>query len=651
MDSLVGTTLGQYEIREKIGQGGMAHVFKGYQPGLDRFVAIKVLSPAMAEEEGFAERFQREARSIARLQHPNILQVHDFGQQGRYYYIVMRYVPNSQSLGDLIRAKIPIDQLIKYLVQVSDALNYAHTQGIIHRDVKPSNILVDGEWALLSDFGLVKMSEGSSELTGTGMAMGTPAYMSPEQAAGKDVDHRTDIYALGVILHRVLMGTIPHEATTPLAIALKRSTQPVPLLRTIKPDVPESLEHVTLRALAIQPDERYSTASDFAKALRNAETNPEFRERTITDMVGDATILSKPPHIREQKKGISVGLLAAIGAGVVVVGLVIFFLFLWPNIRGVAATEPAVPSGGVETSGASVTESPTDTPVAEAPTPVPGAPKALTKTLLDVRSGPGDVYDLVGKLPEGTEAEITGQDETGRWWQIIFLPAENGRGWIPVDSNLSEASNANGVPIALAPPLPTGTPTPIPDTPTPTPIPDTPTLTPVPSTPTPSPTATEPPATATPAVPPTATATNTPSLPTGEFVLLKPASLDEPSFGLTEFEWQWGSPLEENQGFEVRVWRDGEPPAGVHNSVLDNLNGKIEALGNNTYRLVADITDTPGVRGRGGEYNWTVILIQIEPYQDLGIQPDVPGRLRYDAPGGGGGGDDGGGGGGGGTSI
>ncbi|NJN92680.1 MAG: serine/threonine protein kinase [Anaerolineales bacterium] len=190
MDNLIGTTLGQYEIVEKIGQGGMALVFKAYQRALDRFVAIKVLSPALAEEPGFAERFQREAQAVARLHHPNILQVYDFGLHNKSNYLVMRYVPNSITLGQLIRGGTPPHKLIEYILQVADALNYAHEQGIVHRDVKPSNILIDGKWALLSDFGLVKLSQSSSHLTTTGMGMGTPAYMSPEQVVGIGVDRR-----------------------------------------------------------------------------------------------------------------------------------------------------------------------------------------------------------------------------------------------------------------------------------------------------------------------------------------------------------------------------------------------------------------------------------------------------------------------------
>src|SRR5262245_61607648 len=159
MKQLIGTTLGQYEIKSLIGRGGMAYVFKAYQAALDRDIALKVLPPTLAEDPGFTERVRREAKSIAQLHHPNILAVYDFGVQDDYTYIGMRYVENSRTLGDLMTDGTPLDQLIDYIVQVSGALNYAHQRGIIHRDVKPGNILIDGEWALLSDFGLVKLSE------------------------------------------------------------------------------------------------------------------------------------------------------------------------------------------------------------------------------------------------------------------------------------------------------------------------------------------------------------------------------------------------------------------------------------------------------------------------------------------------------------
>jgi serine/threonine protein kinase len=281
MNNLIGKTLGQYEIREKVGEGGMAYVFKAYHATLDRFVAIKILSPILSSEPGFTERFQREARAVARLNHPNILPVYDFGRQDNYNYIVMRYVEDSLTLNTLMQQKAPIDELINYIIQVADALNYAHERGIIHRDVKPGNILIDGRWALLSDFGLVKDRTSSSELTHTGTGMGTPAYMSPEQARGIHVDQRTDIYSLGVILHKILTGAVPHDANTPLGIILKRTTEPVSPLRQTNPDISQSLDYVTLRALAREPDRRYSTAGQFAEALKKAKDDPLYQ--------GDAT--------------------------------------------------------------------------------------------------------------------------------------------------------------------------------------------------------------------------------------------------------------------------------------------------------------------------------------------------------------------------
>lgn len=270
--------LGQYEVIAKIGQGGMAHVFKANHPALNRLVAIKVLSPELVSQPGFAERFRREAQAVARLNHPNILPVYDFGVQGRYSYIVMRYIPNSITLHSLMGENASKQKLIDYVAQVAEALNYTHEQGIIHRDVKPANILIDDNWALLSDFGLVKEPANAQQLTATLMGMGTPAYMSPEHAKGQTVDHRTDIYALGIVLYEILTGTVPHSATTPLAIIAKRASQPVPDVREIEADVSKSLGQVTMRALAQDPDRRYASAAQFAQAIRRALADPNYLE-------------------------------------------------------------------------------------------------------------------------------------------------------------------------------------------------------------------------------------------------------------------------------------------------------------------------------------------------------------------------------------
>jgi serine/threonine protein kinase/uncharacterized protein YraI len=665
MNDLIEKTLGQYEIKEQIGQGGMARVFKAYQPGLDRFVAVKVLSPSLAEEAGFTERFQREAHSVARLHHPHILEVYDFGVQDSYNYLVMRYVENSLTLGDLIRDGAPLGRLINYLLQVADALNYAHERGVIHRDVKPSNILIDGKWALLGDFGLAKVREASSHLTGTGVGMGTPAYMSPEQASGAGVvDHRTDIYALGVILYRILAGTVPHDAPTPFAMLARRCSEPAPSLRQTDPNIPEDLDRVVLRSLVMEPNGRYSTAAHFAEALEKVRKDLDIREKksaTIpviqgeTAMVGElvageaATRISegKMPSrtavvVRRKNVGLIVGGAIAAVVGVGVLLFVLLSLLVGSGGFFVKPAAQAMTPDSAESSAAAsevgVLTSPTDTP-----TPIPpGTPSATAKTDLEVRSGPGDEYELLGYLPVGAEAQIVGRDKAGQWWKIKTSLNATG-GWIEAGSDFSEAADTNNVPIALAPPTPT--PVPVADTPTstatPVPKPPTPTATSIPDTPTPTFTRTQPPPSATPTVPAATKAPTVPALPAGQFTLLKPISLDEPTYGMTEFEWQWGSPLAENQGFEVRVWREGEPPAGVHDAVEDNKSGKVVALGNNTYHLGVDIRDAAGVRGRSGEYLWTIVLVQISPdYKDLGKQA-TPGRLRFEA--GGDGGDKGGG--------
>ncbi|MCB0222639.1 MAG: serine/threonine protein kinase, partial [Anaerolineae bacterium] len=275
MEELIGKELGQYRIEEKIGQGAMASVFKAYQPSLERYVAIKVLPPYFAAKNPvFSKRFKREAKSVARLHHPNILPVYDYGIDRDYSYIVMRYVAGAQTLAHLMYQSSNDDQKFDVLLQVARALAQAHENGVIHRDVTPSNVLLDKGWALLSDFGLAKFSESATRLTGVGKGIGTPAYMSPEQARGGAVDHRTDIYALGVILYEILTKTIPHDADTSLSILLKRTTEPPPAIRTVNPAISKRMEQVVMRAMASKPDHRFETADQFAEALKSAMVEP-----------------------------------------------------------------------------------------------------------------------------------------------------------------------------------------------------------------------------------------------------------------------------------------------------------------------------------------------------------------------------------------
>src|SRR6266699_4305155 len=223
LNTLVGGSLGQFRIVERIGVGGMATVFKAYQPNLDRYVAIKVLPAYHARDPVFVKRFVQDARAVAKLVQHNILQIHDFGEQENITYIVMEYVDGG-TLKDRLNVKraLPVPEAVDYMIQAAEGLNCAHSHGIVHRDVKPANMLLrkDG-YLLLSDFGIAKMLEGTSNLTRAGTGIGTPQYMSPEQGTGQAVDRRSDIYSLGIVLFHCLTGRVPFTAANPLTITVK----------------------------------------------------------------------------------------------------------------------------------------------------------------------------------------------------------------------------------------------------------------------------------------------------------------------------------------------------------------------------------------------------------------------------------------------
>jgi hypothetical protein len=266
---LTGQTIGQYRVIEPAGAGGMAAVFKAFQPGLDRYVAIKVLPAQHALTPGFKERFMREAKAVARLSHPNILPIFDVGMDGDLSYFVMKYVPD-YTLSRLLGQPLPLPTASRYIDQMAGALDHAHRRGILHRDIKPSNMLVEKEedWLLLADFGLAKIVESSVILTGAGAIMGTPAYASPEQAGGKPVDHRTDIYSLGIVFYQMVTGRVPYDGETPMGVMVKHLIEPLPMPRSLNPDLPEPVERVILKVLAKEPWDRYERAGDFAAALR-----------------------------------------------------------------------------------------------------------------------------------------------------------------------------------------------------------------------------------------------------------------------------------------------------------------------------------------------------------------------------------------------
>jgi serine/threonine protein kinase len=266
-----GATLGAFRILQQIGEGGMAKVYKAYQPSMERYIALKVLPSHYAEDPQFIERFIREARTIAALEHRNILPVFDFGEQDGITYMAMRYVEGGTLKELLNKGRLTLHDILDLMVQICSALDYAHRRGVIHRDVKPSNVILDSEGAAyLMDFGIAKVLGKSGDLTATGAAIGTPAYMAPEQALGEKVDSRTDIYALGVVLYEMVVGRVPFLADTPMAVLMAHLHEPLPLPRDFDASISEPVQAVIIKSLAKDPEDRYQTANELADAFRKA---------------------------------------------------------------------------------------------------------------------------------------------------------------------------------------------------------------------------------------------------------------------------------------------------------------------------------------------------------------------------------------------
>lgn len=276
--NLSGKQLGVYIVEEPLGRGGMADVYKGRHATLPRPVAIKVLPPTFARDEDFIRRFEREAQTIALLRHPNIVGLYDFGVVEGTYYMVMEYIAG-RDLGDVIResAPMPLEQILAYVRDVAGALDYAHGQGVVHRDVKPSNVMLQpatagnghsvSERAILTDFGIAKMLTAATRLTQSGV-VGTFDYIAPEQIRDEPtIDGRADVYSLGVMAFQMLTGKLPFSAAHPGAMLLAHLQQPAPDPRSLRPDLPHKVSAVVLRALEKQPRHRFDSAGEFAAAL------------------------------------------------------------------------------------------------------------------------------------------------------------------------------------------------------------------------------------------------------------------------------------------------------------------------------------------------------------------------------------------------
>jgi len=297
---------GQYLLIRELGRGGMATVFLATDVKHDRPVAFKVLHPDLAQSLG-SERFQREIRLAARLQHPHILTVHDSGATAGHLWFTMPFV-EGESLRDRLRRErqLPLDDALRITRQAAQALHYAHEHGVVHRDIKPENLLLtsDGN-TLVADFGIARalgVGTDDDSLTQTGMNVGTPAYMSPEQATGdRALDARSDVYSLGSVLYEMLAGEQPYTGPTMQSILMKRLSEPVPRVRSGRPTVPEGVDAAIGKALAVVPADRFATTAQFAQALdQAAATTSGSAQASTVPATPVATTLAVPPAAHSQ---------------------------------------------------------------------------------------------------------------------------------------------------------------------------------------------------------------------------------------------------------------------------------------------------------------------------------------------------------------
>ncbi len=360
MDDLTGHTLGPYRVLDRIGAGGMATVYRAYHAAMDRYVAIKVLPRHLARDPDFHARFMREARTIARLEHRHILTVHDVAEEDDVPFLVMRYTTSGDLSALIAGGSLTITRAVQLISQVASALAYAHRQGVIHRDVKPANVLIGPDSdALLTDFGIAKIYEDTLQLTGEGVMVGTPAYMAPEQLQAQPVDARTDVYALGVVLYQSLTGELPFVAETPLAVALMHIHSAMRPPRQVNPNIPEALERVVLRAMAKGPHDRYQTTDEMAEALRDAltdlskqtakldqkiepQTEPQTEPPKSAPQIAPPTPTPVPPPSAASHRLVPLWL----GAGAVTIAVLALVVALIRPGRAPSDMTPEVPPAG-----------------------------------------------------------------------------------------------------------------------------------------------------------------------------------------------------------------------------------------------------------------------------------------------------------------
>ena len=322
------TIAGRYRLEASIGAGGMAEVFRGFDSRLDRAVAVKILAPQYAKDPSFVGRFRREAQAAARLNHPNVVGVYDSGSDDGTHFIVMEFI-EGRTLADFLSkgGRLAPTKAVEITERIADALDAAHAQGVIHRDIKSANVMVTRAGVVkVMDFGIARIAEGAENVTQTAAVLGTASYLSPEQAQGLPVDARSDIYSLGIVLYEMLAGAPPFEGDSAMAVAYKHVQETPPPPSAKNPDVPPALDAVVMRALAKNPANRYATAAEFRDDLERVRRGDQVQATPLLPTGGEATqVISRQPTSvmapmpEEPKRGRSVAVGILIGVLIVAV--------------------------------------------------------------------------------------------------------------------------------------------------------------------------------------------------------------------------------------------------------------------------------------------------------------------------------------------
>jgi serine/threonine protein kinase len=355
----IPTKIGRYEIKSELGRGGMATVYRAYDPSFNREVAVKVLPREMMHDPQFRARFDREVKMVAGLEHPSIVPVYDVGDEDGQPYFVMRFMTGGSLSALIAKGKMSVEDTARIVEKIAQGLTYAHKKGVIHRDLKPDNILFDDNGdPFISDFGIAKLTESTGSLTGSGV-IGTPAYMSPEQAQGNEIDGRSDVYGLGVIVYQMLSGHQPYNADTPMGVVVKHITEPVPEILNMVPNLPIEVDQIIRSSMAKDKTKRYATAVELAKALNLVAFGHEGNFTPTMNTGLHKTKTSTPPSPASRGK---TGLV--VGAVVLVVAVVGFFL-----VRNQLLAPQQIESTSVP-----ATSAPTLAPTEAVVSPVPFAP-------------------------------------------------------------------------------------------------------------------------------------------------------------------------------------------------------------------------------------------------------------------------------------